>query len=281
MHLKKHIVSFLTISLLVSCESETTEQVSENFVVEAYISANETVDQIRIKETFGLDIPEDPNTPIADAQVVLSKDGEDFPLNFNEPTGTFVFEGDGLQVESGDIFGLSVTARDRTATATTSVPQTTQGLTINVNSIVVPEITATFGIQETIRDLFDNARFILNWDNPDNDNYFIVVERTFGSLPIFPADFPIPEETLALIQSFSTVSRPLTTDFYEIPAVSLDGYGNYTATVYRINQEYVDLFDSQNQDSRDLVEAPSNVDNALGIFTAIAGARVEFEVVRD
>jgi hypothetical protein len=48
----------------------------------------------------------------------------------------------------------------------------------------------------------------------------------------------------------------------------------------KINQECVDLFDSQTQDLRDLKEALSNVNNALGLFTAIAGLEVTFEVRR-
>ncbi len=108
------------------------------------------------------------------------------------------------------------------------------------------------------------------------------VTKNSGSIPIFPAYFPIPDKILELVHGFSKVSVLLDTNTYEVPALSLESFGTYKAIVYRINQEYVDLFDSQStQDSRDLIIAPSNVDNALGIFTAIAGADVYFEVLEN
>ncbi|MEX0274699.1 MAG: DUF4249 family protein [Flavobacteriaceae bacterium] len=277
--MKTHIFPMLVLAALCSCGDDVVN-VSDNFVLEGYLTANRPVDQIRLKETFGLEFAEDPNIPIADASIVLSKNNEEYPLTFNPDKASYEYTDHDLEVASDDVFYIEIGTGDRIATAQTRVPRATQGLTVSTQSIGVPTITVRIGIQQVLVDLFATARFILKWDNPNQDDYFIVVEKLTGTQPIFPADFPIPEETLALIQSFSTVSRPLTTDTYEIPALSLESYGTYRATVYRINQEYVDLFNSQTQDSRDLAEAPSNVNNALGIFTAIAGAHVDFEVVR-
>jgi hypothetical protein len=41
--------------------------------------------------------------------------------------------------------------------------------------------------------------------------------------------------------------------------------------VYRINQEYADLYRTRQQDSRDLNEPLSNVVNGLGVFSAFNG----------
>ena len=278
--MKTHISILIAIALLISCENDINDT-PDNFVVEAYLSANEPIDQITIKESFGLDIAEDPNVPIADAEVILTKNNGEFQLEFDPTTGSYSYIGNDLNVESGDSFGLRVSVDGRTATAQTIVPTMTSGLSVSTPQIVIPPIVAEPGIQGVIQDLFDNARFILNWENPDSDNHFIVVEKISGTSPIFPTDFPIPQGLLDLIQGFSTVSVPLTGSSYEIPALSLETYGSYRATVYRINDEYVELFESQaTQDSRDLIVAPSNVDNALGIFTAIAGAQVQFEVIQ-
>lgn len=268
----------MTILTTIACEDEMLN-ISNDFVVEAYLTANHTINQIKIKETYGLDFLEDPDIPITDADIIISKDNLDYSLTYNSTINSYEYLGTDLEVNSGDIFQIKISANNKIATAQTQVPESTQGLTVSTQTIVIPPITATVGIQQVLSDLFSNARFILNWENPSQDNYFIVVEKLSGSLPIFPNDFPIPEQALELIQSFSTVSEPLIYDTYEIPALSLDSYGTYKATVYRITQEYVDLFNSQTQDSRDLTVAPSNVNNALGIFTAIAGSEVFFEVV--
>lgn len=276
--MKKYIIPLLTILTLIACEDEVPN-ISNNFVVEGYLTANQAINQITIKETYGLDLSEDPDIPITDADVIISKDNYDYHLTYNSSINSYEYLGTDLEVNSGDTFQIEISANRKIATAQTQVPETTQGLTVSSQTIVIPPITDTDGINQILADLFANARFTLNWENPSQDNYFIVVEKLSGSQPIFPNGFPITEQTLELIQSFSTVSRPLRTDSYEIPALSLDSYGTYKATVFRINQEYVDLFNSQTQDSRDLAEAPSNINNALGIFTAIAGSEVFFEVV--
>lgn len=276
--MKKYIFPLLTILTVIACEDEVPN-ISNNFVVEGYLTANQAINQITIKETYGLDLSEDPDIPITDADVIISKDNHDYHLTYNSSINSYEYLGTDLEVNSGDTFQIEISANRKIASAQTQVPETTQGLTVSSQTIVIPPITDTDGINQILADLFANARFTLNWENPSQDNYFIVVEKLSGSQPIFPNGFPITEQTLELIQSFSTVSRPLINDSYEIPALSLDSYGTYKATVFRINQEYVDLFNSQTQDSRDLAEAPSNINNALGIFTAIAGSEVFFEVV--
>ncbi len=51
--------------------------------------------------------------------------------------------------------------------------------------------------------------------------------------------------------------------------------------VYQINQEYADLYENREQDSRGLNEPPSNIKNALGVFSAFNSQEAFFEVVKD
>ena len=46
--------------------------------------------------------------------------------------------------------------------------------------------------------------------------------------------------------------------------------------VYRINQEYADLYGSRQQDSRDLNEPLTNNRNGLGVFSAFNSQAVYF-----
>ena len=48
--------------------------------------------------------------------------------------------------------------------------------------------------------------------------------------------------------------------------------------LYRVNEEYADLYEGLNQDSRDLNEPPSNVRGALGVFSAFSADSAFFEV---
>ena len=58
----------------------------------------------------------------------------------------------------------------------------------------------------------------------------------------------------------------------------LTHFGNHRLKLYRINDEYTDLYEGFNQDSRDLNEPPSNIHGALGVFSAFSADSTFFEV---
>ena len=175
---------------------------------------------------------------------------------------------------------MEVISRDRIARATTTVPESTKGISISGGKIVIPAITIRIGIAEELTKLFIDARLTIRWNNADDQLHFIVIENVVTGDLIFPPNFPIPDATLQLIRSFSYISAPTRNTNFEIPGLSLETYGTYRAKVYRVNQEYANLYNNQIQDSRDLNAPPSNIKNALGIFSAFASDSVFFEVVK-
>lgn len=48
--------------------------------------------------------------------------------------------------------------------------------------------------------------------------------------------------------------------------------------IFWVNQEYANLYDNLEQDSRDLNGPPTNIKNGLGIFSAFNSQNVYFEV---
>jgi hypothetical protein len=66
------------------------------------------------------------------------------------------------------------------------------------------------------------------------------------------------------------VTEPTTNNYYRVEQSNFNYTGRYKVTVYRVNKEYVDLYASRQQDSRNLNEPKTNVKNGLGIFTAFA-----------
>ncbi|MDA3862202.1 MAG: hypothetical protein PF445_13365 [Melioribacteraceae bacterium] len=51
--------------------------------------------------------------------------------------------------------------------------------------------------------------------------------------------------------------------------------------LYRVNKEYVDLYESRDQDSRNLNEPLTNIENGLGVFSAFASDSVYFNAVKE
>lgn len=273
-------LSFFLI-LLVNCFGCDEEPLlDENFVVEAYLYAGEKVDKIKIKQVEDIYTEETKNIILTNAQITLKKNNVSYPLLFDNTLQSYTYKGSDLKVQVNDKFELEVIVGDRISNATTIVPEATKGISISGSKIVIPAISIRLGIVEELTKLFNNARLTIGWNNLDDQLHFIVIENVVAGNPIFPPDFPIPDATLQLIRSFSYISAPTKNTNFQIPGLSLETYGTYRAKVYRVNQEYANLYNNQVQDSRDLNAPPSNIKNALGIFSAFASDSVFFEVVK-
>jgi len=267
-------------TFLVSCEDENLNNIAANqYVVEAFLYAGEPVDDVRIKTTFPLSESEDISTPINTAQVVLIKEGQQFPLSSSGSDGYYQYTGTDLIVETGDVFGLEVVHNGITATATTTVPTPTSGLSLSIDSIKVPQLPFNEGrdaIVAAIGEFLRNSSVEARWDNPSGDLYFMVVEAVSDTIdPIFPS---VVAQALA---RFRFVSEPTDGASLNFLGGTLESFGTYSTRVYHINDEYAALYDNRNQDSRDLNEPPSNVQNALGVFSAFNSQEAFFEVARE
>lgn len=268
------------IFLFTSCEDENLNNIAQNqFVVEAFIYAGEPVDDIRIKSTFSLTSEDDLSVPINDAQVTLIKNGMRYDLIASGTDGFYNYPGNDLSVVTNDRFQLEVNANGIQATAETIVPEPTQGLVLSQDSLLVPMLPFSAGMEAivaAIREFLTSSSIDASWQNPDGDLYFMVVENvdtTFN--PIFPA------QVIDALERFRFVSEPTDQSSLTFLAGTVESFGTYSVQVYRINKEYADLYDNREQDSRDLNEPPSNIVNALGVFSAFNSAEAFFEVARE
>ena len=56
-------------------------------------------------------------------------------------------------------------------------------------------------------------------------------------------------------------------------------YGSHKVTIYKVNEEYALLYEISEQDSRDLNEPYTNINNCLGIFSGFANQEFFFYVI--
>ncbi|MDW3647333.1 MAG: DUF4249 family protein [Bacteroidia bacterium] len=266
--------------LFLSCEEENLNNIAANqFVVEAFLYAGEPIDDIRIKTTFPLSLDEDNSLPINDAEVRLIKQGESYALIASGEEGYYHYPDSDLQVETGDVFQLEVEYDGILAEAETQVPSPTSGLEISDDTLFVPTLPFSAGrdsIVAFIGNFLRNSSIEASWDNPNGDLYFMVVESVSDSLdPIFPG------QVVEALARFRFVSEPTDDSSLSFLGGTLESFGRYSVKVYHINQEYADLYENREQDSRDLNEPPSNISNALGVFSAFNSQERFFELARE
>lgn len=272
----RELIAIFSLLVLGACGS--LEESSPKFVVEGFIFAGEPIGDIRIKEQIDLNEVDSVERFITDAQVVLLKENVAYPLSHVE--GSYHYIGDDLSVEAGDHFRLEATVGGRTAYAETTVPEPTSGLAISSNQLVVPPIMLSFGVLQQLQQLFFTARITASWDNPNDELHFIVVEPVVSEIDsIFPTGFP--QEGIDFLSSFKFAPQAIEVDTFSIVGIAFESYGRHSAKVYRVNQEYADLFNNPEQDSRDLSVPPSNVVNGFGIFSAFAADSIFFDIVRE
>lgn len=264
--------------LFSACEDENLNNIADSqFVVEAFLYAGEPINDIRIKSTFPLVDEVDTSVPINNASVSILKAGQRYVLVPSGEDGFYHYPNDDVTVGTGDVFQIEVEYNGILATGETIVPTPTVGLSISTDSLKVPQLPLSMGrdaVVMAISDFLTNSQIIATWDNPNGDFYFMVVEAVSDEiLPIFP------QQVLDALEQFRFVSEPTDLNSLTFLGGALVSFGTYEIKVYHINDEYAALYENQEQDSRDLNEPPSNINNALGVFSAFNSQSAFFEVV--
>lgn len=287
----RYLFGFLMLACLAiatTCSDKLVFKPEHNLVVvQAYLYAGQPIEDILITSTLGLGSTDTIPPPIFDAQVQLIKNGDCYLLQPRSWKKGFYFypcggpedpevplpEG-GLTVEEGNVFTLEVLYYDKVATATTVIPPPPTGIKVSLDTLSVSASsypgTGEFSPGGLLAE-DPNTALTVNWESDGNSMYYVTLKHkyTFAE-PIVPG-YPFPQT-----QEFT--SAPFIGDNLPIGWINITHYGNYRLDVYRINQEYLEMYLSRNQDTRDLNEPLTNVDNGLGVFTALNMATIYFRV---
>jgi hypothetical protein len=289
--MKKYIYLLFTSFILasfISCEEEAIYTPDERFVLQAYLYANEPVWDVSIKNAVPLTVTDSIGEPINDAVITLYKNDVAYTLVSSSDTGTYQYNGNDLTVDEDDIFSIEAIVGEKTASGTTTVPKSPDGVAMSVENIVLPEINVDgvtgrpeFGIMQTLKALIDEVQMDVVWDNPDNLLHFVVIENAEDNQETIFPDFGGKFGSSGGKGSFQRISAPTRESSYEINFTEMQYWGQYIVKVYRVNQEYAALYENLEQDSRDLNEPPTNVKNGLGIFSAFNSQNVYFRVEKE
>lgn len=268
----------LTLSLLsmtlAACESdlEFIAPDPEIFVVQAFIFVDEPVTSVTITGVLPIDADSTEVAPaISDGAITLIRNGVRFELvaTSGEP-GHYNYPGNDLLIGVGDVFQLEAVVDGKMATAETVVPLPPVGLALSEDSLVAP----TFGGGGRGRGggAALQAGITAKWNNANRRLHFVVIDN----LELNPEILPTTEIFSRFAARF--VSQPTAADSSVVRILTLTHYGQHRLKLYRVNDEYADLYEGLEQDSRDLNEPPSNIHGALGVFSAFSADSAFFRV---
>ena len=272
MFTKKYTFYLSILTIFSACEEVPEFQEGKSApVVQAYLYAGEPVDDIRLTELvpFVSDVEEVP--VITDAEVAIISEGNRYSLSpASELEGTYRYDGEDLSIESGRTYELEFSYRGELSTAETTVPFPPEETQISQPEISVPQILTRRDLA-LIRDSFTQT-IDITWNNNNGEYYYVLIENLEENPEVIDVNNSLPRQ-------FSFVSEPTQESIFPLRLfVHYQQYGLHRARLFRVNEEYANLYESLEQDSRNLNEPFSNVRNGLGIFTGFAYDEVYFEV---
>ena len=259
--------------LLAGCTEESVLSPDSTLVVvRGYLYADEPVSQIQLTQTLSLGSSDSTAPPVNDAEVALFKGNARYDLVPSPgDSGYYYYPGDGLTVRAGDEFSIEVVYGDQVITAETVVPPPPGNVTLSKERLSFPDFDTLWELRQQGVGM-DSIRAMMtltvSWEGEQDALYYVVVENL--------EDDPKAVESQFMRGSMRFISRPFSGDQYAINANMMSHFGRHEAVVYRVNQEYADLYQSRNQDSRDLNEPLTNIENGLGVFSAFNSGRAEF-----
>lgn len=277
MKIFKKVIAVIFVVVISSCEDvQDFDQEESEPVVEAFIYEGEPIDDVYLKKTVpftaGRDIEPE---PITDANISISNGSQNFVLSqkTKEP-GRYYYDGTDLSINVGDMYQLSFEYEDKIISSSTTIPSKPNGVSISTNLIEIPQINSFQDLRsfrESFRETID-----VNWINDDGSYYYLVIKNTEKRpISIDPTDI-----LGSLDINFEYTTEPTQQSIFQIrPMIHYSQYGQHKVTIYKVNKEYALLYETSTQDSRDLNEPYTNINNGLGIFSGFTSQVLYFYVV--
>jgi len=247
--------AILPVFLICSCKKDTQNTTSEP-VVQSYLIPGKAV-TVRLYTQKSLSDTATYGPALTGLKPTVS-DGTNTVKLTETSKGVYTYA-DTTFLVTGRTYTLSFVYNSVTVSAQTNMPAKAQGFATQYAS--VSYTSGTSGIADTIN------RF--TWQNPDSLNHVLVFIGLDGK------DFPV-NAYFSGSPNFEEDTKQRSV-YYVLPQI-FPYYAHYQVLLYSVNQEYIDLLKSNTSgaNSQNLLNAPTNVVNGLGIFTAMQADTVSF-----
>jgi len=279
--MKKLNQLLFTVSLLIAVQGCTDSSLlisdEELAVVWGFVYAGEPITDIKITRTLALDADTSAiYQPINDADVAVILNNKRFECDLAPgDSGYYQYLGNDLSIQTGDKVSIDINWNDQYITAKSTVPSPPDAVSLNSTILEIPNFTdpdSFFNWQNA-----NNIDIEVKWNkDSDNDWYYVTIDCVEEN----PKLINDADDYVNFSEYGKFVFPPIKDTTYVIDFTFVKYVGAHEIKVYRVNQEYVDLFDSREQNSRDLNEPLTNVEGGLGVFSAFNSTKIKVTVVK-
>lgn len=258
----KALFFLLAFSCLLACKKEDAALADYSRpVVEGYITPGSPV-QVKVYYQKYLDDTISYGFPIKDLQLKVS-DGTRTIMLSEDSAGIYSYAGTDF-VKAQGTYSLSFTYLDKTITAQTTMPDKPLNFTGSATTQKVPEFS--FGSDP---EAFVPVTF--KWSN--NGGYYMMMMKNIDTYP----SRINTRDTREYADSESILGQVYT---YQTQQMTFNFSGNYKVLLFHINKEYSDALNSGGGTSLNLTNPYTNVQNGLGIFTAMQADTLDLLVYK-
>lgn len=269
MEIKKYLLKICfafgwMVTLLISCKKESQDSSTNLPVVQAYLYPGRTL-TVKLYQQKSLSDTAKYGTVITGQELYVS-DGSNKVKLTESSKGTYTYN-DNTFLIAGKTYTLIFNYLSKDVTAKTVMPSKPQNFATQHPAVNYIRPTNAIATSDTLN------RF--TWDNPDSLNHVLVFDNVDDTF------FPLGRGTgfgnnTSNIFDINTERKSA----YYVVSNSFPYYGNYQVILLRVNQEYINIIESNslNSNSQNLLNVPTNVVNGLGIFTALQADTLNFSL---
>ena len=257
----KHIITAIIIILLSACTADLISPVSETdiAVVEAFLEPGADISVYLTKMFEYVEDSQSKLTTIDSVVVFITFNGKEFKLIHSpDKPGLYSSMDSALIAEPEGVYELLFTYNGTEVTATTTIPTKPTGTGLSTSVLHVdPNVRGPGSVIEPMT---------VTWANEFNVYHQIVLEYMDSTYtPIGESLDPDRYDEFKKVATEPVVGTSFDLNTRE----HLVFFGNYRIILYKVNDEYVDLYENIGQSSLNLTQPLTNIENGLGIFTAV------------
>ena len=266
--MKHLIIIILILFVLTSCERQDEITIDTDIpVLEAYLLPGKGIENIKLTKLIPYSTEDDVVLEtINDAEIKIISNNQVYNLMQSKiESGYYYYADSSLLINEDTEYKIEFSYNERLVSASTISPTKPANFKISDSKIYMDRIV------EGSTPTFSSETYEIIWDNPDEKYYYLSIELMESNPD--PINYNYDEEPE------NTLSNLMQIDVYNLTSRAIRFFGTYRVVLYKVNQEYVNLYENISQTSLSITEPITNIENGKGIFTSFNSDTLFFKVI--